>query len=109
MITFPDIRSARSRYYQWIASLTGQDWMWVTCHIPLHTWEFTESTAVECFERSGFAVVDFHRCVAGEDLTGRWSPLSVPARILSLPPLAARFGSQMEFILQRTGDPPGLL
>jgi 2-polyprenyl-3-methyl-5-hydroxy-6-metoxy-1,4-benzoquinol methylase len=105
MVTFPDIRSVKSIYYEWLARLTGRDWIWCMCHIPGHTWEFTESTAVDCFERTGFRVVDFHRSESGENITGRLSLLSVPARIFSLPPLAARFGSQMEFILQRVGHP----
>jgi 2-polyprenyl-3-methyl-5-hydroxy-6-metoxy-1,4-benzoquinol methylase len=107
MVTFPDIRSVKSRYYEWLARLTGRDWIWCMCHIPGHTWEFTEPTAVACFERTGFRVVDFHRSESAANITGRLSPLSIPARIFSLPLLAARYGSQMEFILRRTGDPPG--
>lgn len=105
MVTFPDIRSVKSRYYQWIAKLSGRDWVWCTCHIPGHTWEFTKSSAVDCFERTGFRVVDFHRYESVDNVTGRLSFLSIPARFVSLPLLAAHFGSQMEFILQRTGDP----
>jgi SAM-dependent methyltransferase len=105
MITFPDIRSIESRYYQWLAKLIGQDWIWCTCHIPGHIWEFTESSALDCFGRAGFKAVDFQRIKGIDRIVGRWSFLSIPARIFSPTLVAERFGTQMEFVLQQTGDP----
>jgi hypothetical protein len=102
MVTFPDIRSMKSRYYQWLAALTRREWVWTTCSIPHHTWEFTERIAVRCFAESGFSVVRFDRSENRDDgFTGRLALLSMPVKPLSLPILARRFGTQMEFLLKK--------
>jgi 2-polyprenyl-3-methyl-5-hydroxy-6-metoxy-1,4-benzoquinol methylase len=104
MVTFPDIRSMESRYFQTLASITHREWLWLNCHIPLHTWEFTRQTAEAMFQRAGFAVIGFRRSHPAEFQS---SPLllallSWPPLILKIPYLAFHFGSQMEFILQKT-------
>lgn len=104
MVTFPDIRSIESRYFQTLASITHREWLWLNCHIPLHTWEFTRPTAEAMFKHAGFAVVGFRR---SHPATFQRSALvlallSWPPLILKIPYLALRWGSQMEFILQKT-------
>lgn len=109
MITFPDILSVESRYYRLLSRLTGRDWVWRTCRIPHHTWEFTKASAVECFEQAGFKVVAFRRSADLDRFRGGLALLSLPVRPLALPPIAAYIGSQMEFLLQRVGEPKGAM
>ncbi|MEO6807580.1 MAG: class I SAM-dependent methyltransferase [Isosphaeraceae bacterium] len=102
LVTFPDIRSLESRYFFLMMRLTGRKWLWHNCRIPAHIWEFTKETARACFEGAGFRIIDFrrsHQAEEGEPWTKRL--ISLPAAPLRLPPVAARFGTQMEFILRK--------
>jgi SAM-dependent methyltransferase len=105
-VTFPDIESIEARYFRMLASATKREWLWSNCHIPLHTWEFTRPTAESLFKRAGFRVVGFRR---SHPAMFERSPLylallSCPSKILEIPYLATRLGTQMEFMLQKTGD-----
>lgn len=102
-ISFPDIESIESRYFKALATSTGRDWMWGFCHVPLHTWEFTKATAVDLFHRSGFQVVGFRRSYGPIEDPGSLplAILSSPARVLRIPFVGKKLGTQMEFILQR--------
>lgn len=101
-ISFPDIESVESRYLKALASSTGRDWIWGCCHIPLHTWEFTKATAVDLFQRSGFQVVGFRRSHGPiEPAPLPLAVLSSPVRVLRIPFVGKRLGTQMEFILQK--------
>jgi SAM-dependent methyltransferase len=83
LVTFPDIRSLKSQIYRLLAKLTRRGW--VTCHIPFHTWEFTQATAIDCFNRAGFSVVAFRRSEPNENFVDRYLRLFLyPMRILSL-------------------------
>ena len=101
LVTFPDISALKSKYYRFLTKATRRNWMWITCHIPLHIWEFTYETAKATFEKSGFSVVGFRRVELNDELTGRVSFLSWPVRLLHSGPLARRFGSQMEFVIRK--------
>ena len=102
LITFPDIRSIESQYQRIFAGLTGRDWIWSCCHIPLHVWEFTPDTARAMFEKAGFKVLDFRRShVAEEGPSGIAGLLTLPLKALNFPPLASACGTQMEFMIQR--------
>ena len=102
-ISFPDIESIESRYFKALATSTGRDWMWGFCHVPLHTWEFTKSTAVDLFQRSGFQVVGFRRSygLLEEPASLPLAILSSPARVLRIPFVGKKLGTQMEFVLQK--------
>lgn len=106
LITFPDVTSIESRYFFLLARMTGRPWLWKNCHIPLHIWEFTKETAVACFEGAGFRVLDFRRSQSTdsdeEDVGGILKLINMPPRILNWTPLAARLGTQMEFIIGRS-------
>jgi hypothetical protein len=86
-----------------MAKLTGREWVWVTCHIPLHIWEFTNETARQTFERSGFSVVDFRRMDVEGELDGKAAVLMWPVKVLNFGLLARLFGSQMEFVIRKNG------
>jgi SAM-dependent methyltransferase len=101
LVTFPDISSLKSRYYKLMANLTHREWVWVTCHIPLHIWEFTYETARATFERSGFTIVGFRRVEVDGELDGKAAVLMWPVKPLNLGLLARRFGSQMEFVIRK--------
>jgi 2-polyprenyl-3-methyl-5-hydroxy-6-metoxy-1,4-benzoquinol methylase len=103
LVTFPDISSLKSRYYQLMANLTHREWIWVTCHIPLHIWEFTHKTARATFERAGFSVVGFRRVEVDGELEGKAAVLTWPVKPLTFGPFARRFGSQMEFMIRKKG------
>jgi SAM-dependent methyltransferase len=103
LVTFPDITALKSRYYRLISKLTGREDFWLTCHIPLHTWEFTRSTAGAAFAKAGFSIVGFRRSETTKELPGKFAKLSWPAKALNLKPLEGRFGSQMEFMIRKTG------
>jgi SAM-dependent methyltransferase len=103
LVTFPDISCPKSRYYRLMAKLTGRDWVWVTCHIPLHIWEFTYKTARLTFEQAGFSIVGFRRVEVDGELDGKAAILTWPVKPLNFGPLARRFGSQMEFVLKKNG------
>lgn len=106
LVTFPDIASLESRYRRALSILTGRPWMWSSCHAPLHVWEFTRATAERTFDAAGFRVVGFGRsqlpCERHASVALR--ALEAPVRLLSLPPIAHRLGSQMEFLLERVRD-----
>jgi 2-polyprenyl-3-methyl-5-hydroxy-6-metoxy-1,4-benzoquinol methylase len=102
LITFPDIRSVESEYQWTLARLTGRDWLWSCCNIPLHVWEFTPDTARAMFDKAGFDVVGFRRSQAPpEHFPGIAGLLSIPFYALQLPLLARWFGTQMEFMIRR--------
>jgi 2-polyprenyl-3-methyl-5-hydroxy-6-metoxy-1,4-benzoquinol methylase len=106
LVTFPDIRSLESRYLYALARLFRRDWIWSSCHIPLHTWEFTHSTAERCFTEAGFRVVEFHRSQVELERvrSGALSLLALPLRLLRIPQLGRLFGTQMEFVIQKSAD-----
>ena len=103
LITFPDIHSLESLYFRTLARLTRRDWLWQTCHVPAHTWEFTRPTAEALFRKSGFRVVAFRRShlILKEERSTLMKLLYLPSRLLTWGPLAERFGTQMEFLLQK--------
>lgn len=103
LITFPDIWSLESKYFHTVARLSGRDWLWQNCHVPLHTWEFTRPTAEALFRRTGFRVTAFRRShlVLEEKRGVRLKLLYLPSRMLNLPPLSRLFGTQMEFLIQK--------
>lgn len=106
MISFPDIRSLESRYWYAMSLLLRRHWLWHTCHVPLHVWEFTEPTAKAVFEKAGFAVEELRR---SQPELERFNsiPLELmrlPVRFLSLGPFERRLGTQMEFILRKTHE-----
>ena len=79
LITFPNIRSVESHYQRNLARLTGRQWLWECCRVPLHVWEFTPDTARAMFDKANFDVVGFRRSQVAED------PLSGIAGLLTLP------------------------
>jgi 2-polyprenyl-3-methyl-5-hydroxy-6-metoxy-1,4-benzoquinol methylase len=103
MVAFPDVWSLEGRYYRVMSKLFDREWLWRTCNVPGHTWEFTPRTARRVFESAGFDVVAFRR---RQDPGGGWtwqgpvSLIDLPPRILSWPPIGNLFGTQMHFILQ---------
>ena len=101
LVTFPDISAPKSRYYHWMADLTNRDWVWVTCHIPLHIWEFTYETARATFDRAGFSIVGFRRVEVDGELSGKVSILMWPVKPFKFGPLAQRYWSQMEFMIRK--------
>jgi SAM-dependent methyltransferase len=102
LITFPDIRSLESVYRRNLAKLTGRDWLWSCCHIPMHVWEFTPATARAMFDRAGFDVVGFGRSQVAEDLPpGIAALLTLPVKALTFPFLARSLGTQMEFMIRK--------
>ena len=103
LVTFLDIRSIGSLYWYMLSRLTGRPWIWRTCHIPLHTWEFTPVVARRCFGAAGFSVLDYRRRQPHSNRSGdlRLRLLEAPARLLQFEPFARLFGTQMEFILQK--------
>ena len=103
LVTFPDIQAPKSRYYQLLAKVFRRDWLWITCHVPHHTWEFTEPMARNCFQKAGFTVVGFRRTEPRFRLSGKFGILSLPADLCDLGPFASRFGTQMEFIMRKNG------
>lgn len=103
-VTFPDIESIESRYFRILAKTLRREWLWSTLHIPLHTWEFTPATAESLFKRAGFRVVGFRRSHPAmfERSPAPLALLSSLSKILEIPFLATRLGTQMEFMLQKT-------
>lgn len=100
LVTFPDIESPQTHYSLFLANLLGKPGMFI-CHIPQHTWEFSQLTAVACFDRAGFDVVALHR---RQPLSRRWpwkaALLELPCWCLSIPPLAGWFGFRMQFVIR---------
>jgi SAM-dependent methyltransferase len=103
LVTFPDISSVKSRYYRLLATLTRREWVWVTCRIPLHIWEFTYATASASFARAGFSIAGFRRREEDGDFSGKFAALSWPLKPLNLDVLSRRLGSQMEFMIRKIG------
>ena len=103
LITFPDISSVESRYLHTLARLTGRNWLWGNCHVPLHTWEFTRPTAEALFRKTGFRVAAFRRShvVLEEERGPLLSLIYLPSQVLTLPPLSRMFGTQLEFLIQK--------
>jgi hypothetical protein len=106
LVTFPDIESIESRYFRLIAKIARRPWFWRSCNVPLHTWEFTKETARACFEGAGFRIIDFRRGQATDldDLGGMAKLIALPTTVLGWGPVAARFGTQMEFLLRKTSN-----
>ena len=102
LVTFPDISSLRARFSYLLARAASREWLWMSCHIPGHTWEFTPATARKCFEKAGFEVAGFRR---SESVPDEWSGMMTPLgwweRFLNWGPVARRQGSQMEFMLRK--------
>jgi 2-polyprenyl-3-methyl-5-hydroxy-6-metoxy-1,4-benzoquinol methylase len=101
LVTFPDIQALKSHYYRWMSKLTGREWVWVSCHIPLHTWEFTYDTAKATFTKAGFSITGFQRTEVDGELVGKFAPLTWPVKPMTMGPLAKKFGSQMEFMIRK--------
>jgi SAM-dependent methyltransferase len=103
VITFPDIRSVESHYLKMLATLLRRDWIWNTCHIPLHTWEFTRPTASALFGSAGFEVAAFSRSQppAESQPSNLLTLIHAPLRLLSLPIAHTVLGTQMEFVLRK--------
>jgi 2-polyprenyl-3-methyl-5-hydroxy-6-metoxy-1,4-benzoquinol methylase len=103
LITFPDLWSVESRYFHTMARLTGRDWLWGGCHVPLHTWEFTRPTAEALFRKTGFRLAMFRRShvILEEKRGALLSLLYLPSQALALPPLSRVMGTQMEFLIQK--------
>jgi SAM-dependent methyltransferase len=103
LVTFPDVWSLESRYWFTLSKLAHRGWLWGTCRIPKHTWEFTYPTAHGLFTSGGFDVVGFTRTHSME--LPDWWPLKIaaaPTLLFSLPGIERRLGTQMEFMLRRT-------
>jgi SAM-dependent methyltransferase len=107
LVTFPDIGSIESRFLHALTRASRREWMWHTCHVPLHVWEFTRRTAEACFAGAGFRVIEFRRSQAPAELYGprALKILTWPIRALGGAPMAHRFGTQMEFVIQKTPEP----
>lgn len=103
LVTFPDIWSIDSTYHYLLSKIFRRDWLWGNCHVPLHVWEFTKSTAVACFESAGFEVVEFRRTQPAPDPFDSLALnlLASPVRLLSWPLLGRLFGTQMEFVIRK--------
>lgn len=100
LITFPDIDSFESRYLWHLSRVLGRGWLWATCHIPLHTWEFTPATARRMFSKAGFEVVGFRRSSARETSADpKLRVLMAPTKVVDW--LPGLLGTQMEFMLRR--------
>jgi hypothetical protein len=82
--------------------VTGKSWIWSTCHIPLHIWEFSYATAMRLFTAHGFKVVAFERTQDYEFELSLAGLLASPANIAALPGIRRYLGNQMEFLLQLT-------
>lgn len=106
LVTFPDIGSLESRYQHMLSRLLRREWMWSSCHIPLHVWEFTRRTAEGCFVGAGFRVVEFRRSQIPHERAASLAlrALGAPLRLLDWAPLGRWLGTQMEFVIQKVGD-----
>ena len=102
LVTFPDIASPSSRYLYLLSKLTGREWIWNTCHIPLHVWEFTYATAMRLFTENGFSLVDFQRCQDFAFEATLPGLLASPSNLAAIPGVSRWAGNQMEFLLRRT-------
>jgi 2-polyprenyl-3-methyl-5-hydroxy-6-metoxy-1,4-benzoquinol methylase len=106
LVTFPDIQSIESRYKFILSKLLRLDRIWSNCQIPCHVWEFTRATAEACFASAGFRVIEFGRYqYYFDDSANRFTRrlLYSPIRPLNWPILRRLFGTQMEFVITKTG------
>jgi 2-polyprenyl-3-methyl-5-hydroxy-6-metoxy-1,4-benzoquinol methylase len=101
LVTFPDILSPSSRYLRALSKSIGREWVWSTCHIPQHTWEFSYSTALRLFTQGGFQLVAFRRSQGFWFEASKFGFLSLPANLFALPGVGRYAGNQMEFLLKR--------
>lgn len=104
LVTFPDISSVESRYQRLLANVLRREWISACCHVPLHVWEFTPSTARAMFDKAEFDVVGFRRSQhtdpeQPESLILRL--LLLPLRILATPTISNLAGRQIEFVIRR--------
>lgn len=101
LITFPDIESLEARYESTLARVLRRNWLWRSCCIPFHIWEFTPATARRLFAVCGLEVVGFQRGQVFPDLSEKYGFFALPSAVLAFPPLARRVGTQMEFVLRK--------
>lgn len=102
LITFPDIRSLESRYFRFLSQILRREWLWSSCYIPDHIWEFTPATAKRMFHQAGFEVLGFQRSqLPREPLPGPSRILQWPMRLLEIGAIGRAAGTQMEFIIRR--------
>lgn len=101
LVTFPDILSLSSRYLRKLSQAAKREWIWSTCHIPLHTWEFTYPTALRLFTENGFRLVGFQRSEGFRWEASLAGFLSLPSNVAALPGLRRWTGNQMEFLLRK--------
>jgi 2-polyprenyl-3-methyl-5-hydroxy-6-metoxy-1,4-benzoquinol methylase len=104
-VTFPDIGSAESRYQFVLSKVLRRGWLWATCHVPLHVWEFTRRSAESTFAAAGFGVAEFRRHHPRRPLPDGplLKLLSLPTRPLGWPAVRRLLGTQMEFVLRKAG------
>jgi 2-polyprenyl-3-methyl-5-hydroxy-6-metoxy-1,4-benzoquinol methylase len=108
LVTFPDIRSLESRYLFAFTKALKRPWLWGTCHIPGHIWEFTRPTATAMFEKGGFKVVAFGRGQVIDDtpIPAMLKAVRAPLNVLRVPGVASKIGTQMEFLIQKQPGEP---
>jgi SAM-dependent methyltransferase len=103
MVTIPHIWCIESLYYRMLSRLFRREWLWQTCQVPFHTWEFTPLTARRVFEQAGFRIVAFRRWEPTVKMPINWRELAslihIPPLILKVPLLGNRFGIKMIFLL----------
>ncbi len=103
LVTFPDIHSLESRYYQLMARLSRRPWLWKTLHIPGHIWEFTRATAKATFEGAGFEIIAFRRNQVTDEETGSavLKLIGLPSVVFGWPVFSSLLGTQMEFLIRK--------
>jgi SAM-dependent methyltransferase len=107
LVTFPDILSLESRYWRALSRLFRRDWLWLNCHVPLHTWEFNKHVACNCFAAAGFSIVRFMRQSSLLLSCNEWNQsrkvalLGMPLRPLAMPCAASWLGTGMIFLLRK--------
>ena len=106
VVTLPDISSVESLYQQAISRCLRRAWLWRSCHIPLHVWEFTPKTASACFAAAGFRIAEYRRSQPETERVreGLLGLLEWPLRVLRSRWIAARLGTQMEFVIQKGSE-----
>lgn len=102
LITFPDIQSIESRYMRLWSRILRRDWIWYCCHVPLHVWEFTPTTARAMFDSAGLDVAGFrrrHEHVDTDHVVFKF--LFLPMRLVKIPAIGNGLGTQMQFMLRK--------